>query len=277
MRGSGHLGIEVERTRLAAGLTTGVRMLSATRIVLFEAGAGQAVIAGRHISARRGRLLLIPPTTATAWQVDTPGLDLIQLRLRTRCLAPQHPIDRLALEALRRCWSWARRSGSDLALGRPVIRSCARILRQLVETGQPLALKAGILDLLAVLSEAIPPEVRPAEFGSSRRGVADAVAHLERSTDRPFAIDEVCAIAGLRRSRFDQAFRAATGVPAATFHRRLRLDRAAERLRDPEADLLDVALDHGWSGLSRFYADFTRAFGQPPGRWRRQAAAPRRD
>jgi AraC family transcriptional regulator len=59
---------------------------------------------------------------------------------------------------------------------------------------------------------------------------------------------------------------AAAGEPPAALRRRILLERAAYRLITTQDDLLPVALDAGYAS----HEAFTRAYGQPPSRWRRR-------
>lgn len=59
-------------------------------------------------------------------------------------------------------------------------------------------------------------------------------------------------------------FRRYTGTTVHRYRDELRLRYALGRLRDPRADLTEVALDAGYSSHSHFGRAFRRAFGAPP-------------
>jgi AraC family transcriptional regulator len=74
----------------------------------------------------------------------------------------------------------------------------------------------------------------------------------------------------LSRFHFDRLVSGAAGEPPATFRRRVLLERAAYRLITTDDDVLEVALDAGYSSHEAFTRAFTRAYGTAPSRWRRR-------
>lgn len=74
----------------------------------------------------------------------------------------------------------------------------------------------------------------------------------------------------LSRFHFDRLVSAAAGEPPAALRRRVLLERAAYRLITTDHDVLQVALDAGYSSHEAFTRAFGRAYGQAPSRWRRQ-------
>ena len=73
----------------------------------------------------------------------------------------------------------------------------------------------------------------------------------------------------LSRFHFDRLVSAAAGEPPATLRRRILLERAAYQLITTDRDVLEVALDAGYSSHEAFTRAFARAYGQAPSRWRR--------
>ncbi|HEX7254729.1 MAG TPA: AraC family transcriptional regulator [Gaiellaceae bacterium] len=74
----------------------------------------------------------------------------------------------------------------------------------------------------------------------------------------------------LSRFHFDRLVSAAAGEPPATLRRRILLERAAYRLITTDRDVLQVALESGYSSHEAFTRAFTRAYGRSPSRWRRK-------
>ena len=73
----------------------------------------------------------------------------------------------------------------------------------------------------------------------------------------------------LSRSHFDRLIAAAAGETAGRFRRRVLLERAAFRLLTSTDRVLDIAVEAGYSSHEAFARAFTRAYGSPPGAWRR--------
>jgi AraC family transcriptional regulator len=74
----------------------------------------------------------------------------------------------------------------------------------------------------------------------------------------------------LSRFHFDRLVSATSGEPPATLRRRVLLERAAYRLITTDQDVLEVALDAGYSSHEAFTRAFGRAYGQSPSRWRQR-------
>lgn len=94
----------------------------------------------------------------------------------------------------------------------------------------------------------------------------------------PFAALSLAALsaeAGLSTYHFVRQFSARYGAGPIAYLRARRLVAAAERLSaEPPPALAELALDCGFSSQDSFTRAFRRAFGAPPGRYRRAGAAP---
>ncbi len=72
------------------------------------------------------------------------------------------------------------------------------------------------------------------------------------------------------RFHFDRMISAVAGEPPAAFRRRILLERAAYRMISTSGSLLDIAVEAGYGSHEAFTRAFTRAYGAPPGAWRRR-------
>lgn len=86
--------------------------------------------------------------------------------------------------------------------------------------------------------------------------------------DEPCTSEEVAAEAGFSRFHCQRIFRAMTGESIAELVRRLRLERAAHRLRHEPVRVLDVALEAGYGSEEAFSRAFRRGCGMSPNRSR---------
>lgn len=89
-------------------------------------------------------------------------------------------------------------------------------------------------------------------------------AHLDEELD-PVAL---AAIAGFSLHHFHRVFRGMTGESVMGFVRRLRLERAAMRLKFGDAPVTDVALASGYGSHEAFTRAFHARFGVPPSAFR---------
>jgi transcriptional regulator GlxA family with amidase domain len=75
-------------------------------------------------------------------------------------------------------------------------------------------------------------------------------------------------ITDLGRTRFHQAFRKETGTTFSTYLTRVRVARAADKLRQTSDPILDIAYATGFGSISRFYEAFDQAMKQSPKAYR---------
>jgi len=90
--------------------------------------------------------------------------------------------------------------------------------------------------------------------------------YIEQDWDRPIDLAEIAAVANVSvRTIFREFKRAGRGSPA-QFAKRVRLERSARLLAEPDAftTVTSVALRCGFQNLGRFSADYFRAFGELP-------------
>ena len=92
-------------------------------------------------------------------------------------------------------------------------------------------------------------------------------AHLSRR----ITLADMAAAAELTRMHFAVQFRASTGMRPHDFVLQRRIERAQERLSNPELALVDVALSVGFQTQAHFTTVFKRFAGGTPHRWRRLA------
>lgn len=89
---------------------------------------------------------------------------------------------------------------------------------------------------------------------------------IEQHWQQPIDLDELAAVANVSvRTIFREFKRTGRGSPA-QFAKRVRLERSAKLLAEPDAftTVTSVALRCGFQNLGRFSADYFRAFGELP-------------
>ena len=99
-------------------------------------------------------------------------------------------------------------------------------------------------------------------------GLRRALDLVLRRLDQPCTVEEVAAEAGFSRFHCQRIFRGMTGESIAELVRRLRLEHAAHRLRHESVNVIEVALDAGYSSEEAFSRAFRRGCGVSPGRYR---------
>lgn len=91
---------------------------------------------------------------------------------------------------------------------------------------------------------------------------------LEDNLAEDLPLADLAAAAELSPFHFHRLFRGLIGEPVAAHVRRLRLERAAHRLRQTDDEILTVAVDVGYSSNEAFTRAFARRFGVTPSAYR---------
>ncbi|MBP7009205.1 MAG: AraC family transcriptional regulator [Kiritimatiellae bacterium] len=104
-----------------------------------------------------------------------------------------------------------------------------------------------------------------------RQRVCRAMDFISANLGREPSLEEIAQAANFSVFHFHRIFSAVTGETVFGFLRRLRLERAANRLlADPRADITSVALECGFSSSQNFAKAFRARFGESPSEFRRR-------
>lgn len=106
-----------------------------------------------------------------------------------------------------------------------------------------------------------PPRIRVRGEVDVIEAARDVIA--QRFTDN-LTLSGIAREVGASVFHLARIFKARSGFSLHAYRNQLRLRAALERLRDPAADLTDVALDLGFSSHSHFTGTFKRTFGRTP-------------
>ncbi len=85
-----------------------------------------------------------------------------------------------------------------------------------------------------------------------------------------FDLEQLAQQAGLSKFHFHRLFKQATGTSPAKYQLNARIQEAKRRLRETKENVIDVALDLGYSSPSHFAQSFRRETGLTPTAYRRQ-------
>ncbi|HEY8277250.1 MAG TPA: AraC family transcriptional regulator [Methyloceanibacter sp.] len=186
--------------------------------------------------------------------------------------------------------------GCSSAKGNPVLSALPPLLKLNVEQGgaaewirstfqyaaeEVSAGRVGSETVLAKLSELLFVEAvrRYAEtlqdgqigwFAGLREPfVARALALLHRDVTRRWTVDDLGREVGLSRSALADRFIRLIGVPPMHYLANWRMEVAAQKLRNTNASLAQVAEIVGYDSEAAFSRAFKKAFGTAPATWRR--------
>ena len=156
------------------------------------------------------------------------------------------------------------------------IRHCA---------GETELQQAGRLAVLAKLAEALfvetlcrymdgmPPERGGWLAGARDAKVGRALALLHREPARAWTLPELARASGTSRTVLADRFARLMGESPLAYLARWRLQLGARRLLTTNWKVLKIAQDVGYESEAAFSRAFSRAFGAPPGRYRRERKA----
>lgn len=152
-----------------------------------------------------------------------------------------------AMHASAKCFRTSQRCG-DLA---------AQLIAALRE--RMPALTQSILAQAASIDAA-----KPATRYAMVRRVALAQACLHATLDRAVDLDELGRAVGTSPFQLLRGFQHCLGETPASYHRKLRLERALEEARRRRVTISQVADEFGFAGVSSFSHAYRRAFGCSP-------------
>ena len=105
--------------------------------------------------------------------------------------------------------------------------------------------------------------------GEVFRRLVQARDFLTALYDSPVLLHDVARQAGMSRFHFLRAFSRAFGETPHAYVRRLRLERAKDRLARG-GSVTEVCFDVGYTSLGSFSALFAKRVGMPPSEWQRR-------
>ena len=99
--------------------------------------------------------------------------------------------------------------------------------------------------------------MREATLRDYRQRMLRVLLYIQHNLDRDLSLEELAGVANFSSYHFHRIFRGMVGETLQAHIRRLRLERAAMRLKGGDEPVIRIALDAGYES----HAAFTRAFG----------------
>jgi AraC family transcriptional regulator len=109
----------------------------------------------------------------------------------------------------------------------------------------------------------------PHRGGLAPRQLRRVLDYIDARLTAELGLFELAAIAGLSTHHFVEAFKISVGKPPHQYVMERRVQRALELLRHREGTIAEIAEAAGFSSQSHLTANFRRATGLTPGRFRR--------
>jgi AraC family transcriptional regulator, alkane utilization regulator len=255
---------------------------------VLELSAGDLLVVPRgeiHVMASERDLLRTRSARLSAEQLDsTPG-EMIRLshggsgaKTRVVCgfLACDEVLGNPLLASLPRIFKVGMRSASGSAW----LESSLRFAVEEVAVARPggVTVLAKLSELLFVEAvrrciDTLPENEKNWLAGLRDRFVGRALSLMHGQPAHAWTVDELARKVGLSRSALAQRFTDFLGQPPMQYLARWRLQIAAQKLREGEKSLADVAEHVGYESEAAFNRAFKREFGLPPASWRRNESA----
>jgi transcriptional regulator GlxA family with amidase domain len=99
-------------------------------------------------------------------------------------------------------------------------------------------------------------------------GIENVKRYIQNHTDEALNLEVLAEIACLSIPHFHRVFHAEVGENAASYVRRIRMERAGAKLRMGAVDIAQVAFSAGYGSHAAFSKTFKRHFGLCPGEFR---------
>jgi AraC family transcriptional regulator len=98
--------------------------------------------------------------------------------------------------------------------------------------------------------------------------IEDVMRYIREHINEPIDRETLASVAGFSVPHFHRVFTAHVGESAASYVRRLRMERAGRKLRMGAVDITEVALAAGYDSHAAFGKAFKQQFGLSPSEFR---------
>jgi len=115
--------------------------------------------------------------------------------------------------------------------------------------------------------------VKPDTLNSYQERMGRVLVHIQNRLDEPLTLDELAGVACFSPYHFHRIFRGMVGESVKEHVRRLRMERAAQRLVATDQGVLEIALEAGYETHESFTRAFEAMFGAPPTAFRAHRTA----
>jgi len=116
-------------------------------------------------------------------------------------------------------------------------------------------------------------QLRPDTRDDYHERMLRVLAHIQQHLDDPISLEELAGVAHFSAFHFHRIFRGMVGESVMEHVRRLRLERAAHRLKFSDNAIVQIALEAGFGSHEAFTRAFRAMFDQSPTAFRREHRA----
>ena len=240
---------------------------------------GTQVPAGTEIRQRRGDVFCFP-AGLPHFACGAPAAGGLVVMVPSEIFAPESYGDRDTHQMLCRIINLARSGRNPLPIAKEtsahVLRVAAAMTREVQERkpGYEAAARCLLQEMLLHLRR--DPEVGVETIPRNHttrheERIARVLRHIEEHFMDEISVANVATMAAMSRSSLHATFRRVAGCTLVEYVTRIRVRAAMRLLRESEATVMQVAMDCGFSTMSRFYDAFHRITGKTPREIRSEA------
>ena len=110
--------------------------------------------------------------------------------------------------------------------------------------------------------------MKPSTEQDYHERIVRTLAYIQRHLDDELELENLAAVAAFSRFHFHRVFRGLVGESLQEHIRRLRLERAAQRLKQGDGPIIGIAFEAGFETHESFTRAFGTMFGVPPSGYR---------
>ena len=233
---------------------------------------GSQVPAGLKIRQRRGDVFCFP-AGLPHYACGAPAAGGHVVMVPDEMFAPETYGDRDTHQTLRRIVSLAQNGRHPLPLSKATSAQILRVAQEMSQEvklrkpGDEAATRSLLQEMLLHLRRdpAVGAETTPRNHTTRHEErIARVLRHIESHFMDEIRVANVSALAAMSRSSLHAAFRRVTGCTLVEYITRVRVRAAMRLLRESDATVMQVAMDCGFSTMSRFYDAFHRISGKTP-------------
>ena len=138
--------------------------------------------------------------------------------------------------------------------------------------GQPLARQVSDWFMHTDIRASADPQRSGAgeRYDIAEPKILAAIEAMENHLADPLTLDQLALVSGIGGRQLNRLFQRELETSVMEFYRRLRLDKARHLLTRTRLGIKDIAEATGFAGQPHFNSVFSREFGTPPMRWRRE-------
>lgn len=137
--------------------------------------------------------------------------------------------------------------------------------------GDTLMVRGLLLYLTGLLVNSGQLQKQGANRSEKQAIIKEILTYIKNHSQEPMRLDEVAGEFGMTPKYFCQYFKKHAGRSFIDYVNYLRIQNAAELLRQSNAKQIEVAMQAGYNNLSYFIRRFKREIGLTPSEYRRQA------